>query len=202
MSSTISEKDFPILGEGRGAKQGDANGTSSSDVRTVNWKNTLFTGEKMDREDSSARKLHFHQPQSINGKRIFVIPSSDFTDEIRSCESTLVGYFVGRRSSFEIVEKALKKIWKLKGKFLMTLNGDSIFIIEFDLEEDKVIAMEIGSVFISGRLFVIRPWHLFIEHSVQEMKTIPIWLNLYNIPTHLWNVKGISRIASVLGFPY
>ncbi|XP_026438033.1 uncharacterized protein LOC113336298 [Papaver somniferum] len=96
----------------------------------------------------------------------------------------------------------MKKIWNLKGAFKLTINGDSIFLLEFDLVEDKISAMEKGFVFISNRLFLIRPWHLFIEQEIQEMKTFPIWLNLMNIPIHLWNAKGINMIASVLGIPF
>lgn len=177
---------------------GGVTGASNGNMETANWK-SLFPKEKESSVDPAASKLFHHKPQLVNGKSF--IPASDFEEEIRVCEKMLIGYFVGSRLSFHIVEKAMKEIWKLKGGFRLTINGDSIFLFEFDLAEDRITAIEQGSVFISSRLFLIRPWHLFVEQDIQEMKTFPIWLNLKNIPIHLWNAKGISMITSVLGIP-
>lgn len=187
--------DFPHLSA---PPAGGVTGASNGNMEIANWK-SLFPKEKESSVDPAASKLFHHKPQLVNGKSF--IPASDFEEEIRVCEKMLVGYFVGSRLSFHIVEKAMKEIWKLKGDFRLTINGDSIFLFEYDLAEYRITALEQGSVFISTRLFLICPWHLFVEQDIQEMKTFPIWLNLMNISIHLWNAKGISMIASVLGIP-
>lgn len=74
MVPTLLEKEFSVLGGGSGAKIGHANGISTNKVKHANW-NSLFIGEKI---DTSARKLHFHQPQSINDGKRSSIPAIDF----------------------------------------------------------------------------------------------------------------------------
>ncbi|XP_026409193.1 uncharacterized protein LOC113304326 [Papaver somniferum] len=93
------------------------------------------------------------------------------------------------------------KAWNLKGGFRMSLHEESMYIFEFDLDEDRVAAIEMGSVTILKKLFLIRPWQLFIEHSIQELKSVPVWMNLRKVPIHLWNAKGLSMIASGIGTP-
>ncbi|XP_026443835.1 uncharacterized protein LOC113343983 [Papaver somniferum] len=83
----------------------------------------------------------------------------------------------------------------------MTLHGDSIFVFEFQSSEDRIAALEHGCFFIGGQLFVVRPWTLLIEQELTELKTISIWINLRKVPLHLWNAKGLRKLASFIGVP-
>ncbi|XP_026428291.1 uncharacterized protein LOC113324182 [Papaver somniferum] len=58
-----------------------------------------------------------------------------------------------------------------------------------------------GCFFIADQLFMVRAWTPLLEREIAELKTIPIWLNFYNVPIHMWNVKGLSLIASYIGNP-
>ncbi|XP_026458267.1 uncharacterized protein LOC113358797 [Papaver somniferum] len=40
-----------------------------------------------------------------------------------------------------------------------------------------------------------------METQVRDMKTIPVWVMIYNVPLHLWNKLGLSVITSYLGNP-
>lgn len=65
-----------------------------------------------------------------------------------------------------------------------------MFSFEFTLEEESLKVFEIGCFHIASQLFLVRPWKLFIEVELEEMKIIPIWVILNNF---LWSC-GMSNV--------
>lgn len=59
--------------------------------------------------------------------------------------------------------------------FTMKPFGERMFSFEFNTIEDKQKVLDMGCFHIASNLFVIQPWHLFIEAEIEEMKTISIW---------------------------
>lgn len=59
------------------------------------------------------------------------------------------------------------------------------------LSGSRVWVLEHGHIFISNRLFLIRPWHQDLEKELEELRTFPVWMTMKNIPLYLWNRIGI-----------
>lgn len=83
----------------------------------------------------------------------------------------------------------------------MKIHGEQAYVFRFTHEEDRTRVLEIGSVHIVSKLFLIRPWTPFIEQQIESIKTVPIWMILRGVPLHLWNASGFSKIASLVGKP-
>ncbi|KAF6142897.1 hypothetical protein GIB67_033285, partial [Kingdonia uniflora] len=128
-------------------------------------------------------------------------PSKDFADETKECENMLVGNFIGRRLPYMFVKTTLMKLWDLKGDLEMTTKGRFLFFFQFSCDEDRQGVLDMGQQHIASRIFFIRAWRPFIEFEPIEMKTIPIWVILHELPDQFWNADGISRIVSALGVP-
>lgn len=45
---------------------------------------------------------------------------------------------------------------------------------------------------------MVRPWQLFMEAELEDMKTIPIWVIFKKFPMELWDDDGFSIVASVV----
>ncbi|XP_026378730.1 uncharacterized protein LOC113273184 [Papaver somniferum] len=58
-----------------------------------------------------------------------------------------------------------------------------------------------SSFYISIKLFVIRPWSRTLEKDLEELRTIPIWMNIRKVPLYMCNSKGLRSIASCVGVP-
>ncbi|KAF6150453.1 hypothetical protein GIB67_037700 [Kingdonia uniflora] len=150
----------------------------------------------------SSTKLSYIPPTMIDGHPVVKINSADFADETKECENMLVGNFIGRRLPYMFVKTTLMKLWDLKVDLEMTTKGRFLFFFQFSCDEDRQRVLDMGHQHIAGMIFFIRAWRPFIEFEPMEMKTIPIWVMLHELPDQFWNADGISRIVSALGVLY
>ncbi|KAF9586869.1 hypothetical protein IFM89_039918 [Coptis chinensis] len=103
------------------------------------------------------------------------------------------GFFLEKRLPFLIVRDLLRKRWKLKGNFEMVAD-EELFYFKFSNSDDRNKVLETGSVYISGRCFVISKWSQDIERRRNLVQLIPIWVNLHNAPKELWTDDGLSYL--------
>lgn len=54
---------------------------------------------------------------------------------------------------------------------------------------------------ITSQLFVVRPWQLFMEAELEDMKIIPIWVIFKRFQMELWDEEGFNIIGSSVGNP-
>lgn len=109
-----------------------------------------------------------------DGKPVVRLDSKKFEAVHKKYGSMVVGGFVGKRLPFQYVKEAIKQTWRLKNEFVMKPYGDWMFSFEFGTEEDRLKVLEIGCIHIASQWFVVRPWQLFFEADLEDMKTIPI----------------------------
>ncbi|KAF5204973.1 zinc ion binding / nucleic acid binding protein [Thalictrum thalictroides] len=131
---------------------------------------------------------------------IATVPQEIMEEGSKDWKDFLIGYFIDKKLPFHMVKNALTKTWKLKGSFTMTTDED-VFYFKFNAPEDKRMILEQGPVFIAGRLFVTKQWSEELDINKNKLGTLPIWIKIWNLPKLLWNKKGLSFVASLLGNP-
>ena len=52
-----------------------------------------------------------------------------------------------------------------------------------------------------GQPIILRKWQQGLELAKEPQTTLPIWVNIYNLPLEYWNAEGFSYIASAVGKP-
>lgn len=65
-----------------------------------------------------------------------------------------------------------------------------MFSFEFNTQEDRQKVLDMGSLHIESNLFVIRPWWLFVEAKIEEIKRIQIWPIVKRLLVELWDEDG------------
>ncbi|XP_026458992.1 uncharacterized protein LOC113359600 [Papaver somniferum] len=153
------------------------------------------------KDDVIQEDLPYSPPGMVDGAKLTVFYDEEIAEDVNRCEDLVVGCFVGKRLPFLLVKFFVQRAWKLKADMNMTLHGDSMFVFEFNSAEDRSASLQQGCLFISGQPFVVRPWSLLIVQELAELKTIPIWINMRNVPLHLWNAKGLGKLASFIDAP-
>ncbi|RZC63240.1 hypothetical protein C5167_024999 [Papaver somniferum] len=82
----------------------------------------------------------------------------------------------------------------------ITYGGDEL---ELGCVEDKIRVLESsGLLLIEGKPLVLMTWNWKLKFDkAVSMKSIPVWVKIYNLPLFLWNPSGLSKVISALGIP-
>ncbi|KAJ9536240.1 hypothetical protein OSB04_un000589 [Centaurea solstitialis] len=115
--------------------------------------------------------------------------------------STLIGYFLGPRLHFPLVEEYVKKVWGKFGFAGAMMNSNGIFFFKFNDVGGANQVVEAGHVMIRGVPLFVSHWDPSKGNSKPVHNTCPLWVKLHNVPLVAFNKEGIGRIASALGIP-
>ncbi|KAI3922180.1 hypothetical protein MKX01_005869 [Papaver californicum] len=168
--------DVGYFGYGGNSKEGENKLTLyvQGDIRSRNtqgWRG-LFPKPRI----ACSLPSKFTPPVEIKGKLKVDAQTEKLTTGMKNCENKVVGFFVGKRLSFEAVKVAVSKLWNFQKEVTVKLYNSTAFIFEFKCEEDRKLGLDTGSVYITGGLFPLRPWTPLFENSISMIKSVPIWV--------------------------
>ncbi|KAJ9539059.1 hypothetical protein OSB04_031792 [Centaurea solstitialis] len=149
---------------------------------------------------NQSTKLEFFPLDDKKGKSI-AIPKALALEAAKAFKSTIVGYFLGSRVPFPIVQRSLKTKWSMFGFSEVMMNANGFFFIKFNDEGGSMRAVEEGMVMIQGVPMFVTPWDPSKGLVRPSHDTCPLWVKFHNVPLVLFNHEGISRIASAIGVP-
>ncbi|KAF8035999.1 hypothetical protein BT93_C1887 [Corymbia citriodora subsp. variegata] len=112
----------------------------------------------------------------------------------------LVGYFVGKKLPFKLVESALKYMW---GPRLMEVkaNDQGFYFFHIPDAELRRKIVEGGPLTVARVPLILQQWQPMLELKKGEHTSVPVWIRLKNLPYELWSARGLSKVASILGKP-
>ncbi|KAJ9566105.1 hypothetical protein OSB04_002071 [Centaurea solstitialis] len=119
------------------------------------------------------------------------IPIELAREAAKAYHTTVVGYFLGSRVPFPIVQRSLRSAWGKYGldDIMMNNNGG------------QHCAIEEGMIMIRNVPMFVGPWDPSKGLARPSHESCPLWVKFHNVPLVLFNQEGISRIASALGVP-
>ncbi|KAF5187086.1 Rna exonuclease, partial [Thalictrum thalictroides] len=141
--------------------------------------------------------LNHFKPVVIDG--VAEVPEAVIEKSSKEWEEYMVGFFIGKRLPYPLVKDVLQKQWKLQN-FEMVADDD-LFYFKFQSEDDKIMVIDKGPIFIAGRLFVLKFWSPEVDKGKNLISSVPIWVKFENVPKRLWSEEGLGFIASLLGRP-
>ncbi|KAJ9536525.1 LOW QUALITY PROTEIN: hypothetical protein OSB04_un000277 [Centaurea solstitialis] len=150
--------------------------------------------------EKTSKGLEFF-PLADRRSNLVTIPVELARQAAKAYNTTVVGYFLGPRIPFPIVQRSLRAAW---GKFGFTdvmMNNNGFFFMKFNDEGGSIQAIEEGMIMIRDVPMFVGPWDPSKGLSRPSHDACPMWVKFHNIPLVLFNQEGISRIASALGVP-
>ncbi|OVA10390.1 protein of unknown function DUF4283 [Macleaya cordata] len=96
----------------------------------------------------------------------------------------------------------VEKIWGVEGKISVFPMETGYFLFRFSCVEDKIRVLESSDLWhYKHRPLVLREWDWKLKFDNYEMKSIPVWVKIYNLPLFLWSSSFFSKLGSGLGIP-
>ncbi|GAV88568.1 DUF4283 domain-containing protein, partial [Cephalotus follicularis] len=95
----------------------------------------------------------------------------------------------------------LERKWGRVGRFTFHVMGKGAFLVKFENGQARDWVLDNGPWDVWGYHLALRPWSKSMACSLEDCKSIPVWVKLKNVPVFYWNKVGLSYIASVIGRP-
>ncbi|KAJ9564078.1 hypothetical protein OSB04_000044 [Centaurea solstitialis] len=147
-------------------------------------------------------KLTYYPPVVTElGTRRAIIPDELVHKQASEWALTLAGYFIGKRPAFPFVQFHARRMWKKYGLTDVILNDQGYFFFKFNSDQGLNFVFENGPWLLNGMPIFIQRWQPGLCFDKPELKSVPLWVNIYGLPLDVWDYEIISRIASVVGEP-
>ncbi|XVF78444.1 hypothetical protein PTKIN_Ptkin14bG0133700 [Pterospermum kingtungense] len=105
---------------------------------------------------------------------------------------------IGRTPNFSALQKTLNLLWGNGGAVDLRPAGTYLFLVNFSSSEDRDRVIEGGSWHFQNLPMFVRKWEPEMETLEFTMDSLPVWVQLSNIPLELFHQKGIGCIASAI----
>lgn len=115
--------------------------------------------------------------------------------------NTLYGYFLGNRLPFPVVEYFAKHKWANMGMQKIMMNAAGFYFFKFESAKGMKDVLEGGPWLIRNNPLLLNVWSTSTLLKKEEVKTIPVWVKIHNVPLVAYTDDGLSMIATKLGEP-
>ena len=100
-----------------------------------------------------------------------------------------------------LVHAVANRIWGTSCKISCKKIGESTYMFHIPHEPTRHWVIQRGIWHIDDCLLFVLPWTPEDSFKMTEISTLPLWVNLKNIPDCCYSRLGISHVASGLGEP-
>jgi len=133
-----------------------------------------------------------------SGEDMLHITNEDVDDVAEIWGFCLVGQFTGRFPGMDAVRN-IREGWKVECTHWVHRSGWIVF--KFTSEEDRLSVLNGGPYFIYGRCLMLKNMPRCFRFGGEEFATVPVWVQLPDLPLECWNARALSKIASRIGKP-
>ncbi|GJX13354.1 zinc knuckle CX2CX4HX4C containing protein [Tanacetum coccineum] len=114
--------------------------------------------------------------------------------------NTLVGYFIGDRLAYPLVESYVKNSWAKYGLKRIQMHGE-FFLFQFNSRDGLNNVLENGPWLIRRVPLILSEWSPNTILKKDEIKAAPVWVKMHHVPIVAYSEVGLSLITSQIGKP-
>ncbi|XP_060972340.1 uncharacterized protein LOC133038266 [Cannabis sativa] len=149
------------------------------------------------------RAGHMEMKSQINlpdEDRKVKIDLEDIEDEINYWKPSLVCYVLGSNPPLHILEGFAKRKWSEKVDKVKLL-AYGVFLIRFHSIEQRDEVLNGGHIFFNRKPVIMKPWDPNSSVKKEDVKLVPIWIQLEGLELKYWGEKSLFKIVRQLGKP-
>uniref|UniRef100_A0A803NFJ2 CCHC-type domain-containing protein n=1 Tax=Cannabis sativa TaxID=3483 RepID=A0A803NFJ2_CANSA len=151
------------------------------------------------RSSTVIRNLEESMNHSVKPNKV-KITIDDIEDEVNFWQPSIVCYVLGSNPPLHILEGFANRLWKDKiDKVRMLTYG--VFIIRFNSMEYRDQVLNGGYIFFNRRPVIMKPWDANTNFRKEDVKTLPIWIQLEGLEIKYWGQRSLFKIVGMIGKP-
>ncbi|XP_062073377.1 uncharacterized protein LOC133777697 [Humulus lupulus] len=129
------------------------------------------------------------------------IELEDIEEEINYWQSVIVCYVIGANPPLHVLERFVRRIWKHHGVDKVGTLSHGVFIVRFQNMEDRDKVINVGYIFLDKKPLIMKRWNSSDDFTKEDVKTVPIWVQLGGLDIKYWGDKALFKIVGQLGKP-
>ncbi|KAI3958164.1 hypothetical protein MKW98_020806, partial [Papaver atlanticum] len=173
---------------------------SETPISNVNASSTSTTLENITEMGDEA-ELEYIEPQLEERKYRIECSNEEFKIGCNKWKNSLVGYFLKENGTFdkEADEAIVREMIPAGNGYSVFYIGSGHYLFQFSCVEDKIRGLELsGLLRAEGKPLVLIKWDWKLTlDKAETMKSIPLWVKIYNLPLFLWNSSCLSKVLEV-----
>ncbi|XP_021996210.1 uncharacterized protein LOC110893407 [Helianthus annuus] len=130
-----------------------------------------------------------------------VLPRESVRSVHDKMANTLVGYFLGDRVAYPVVDYYVRNNWKKYGIQKSMMNAKGFFFFKFADEAGMMKVMQDGPWIIRSQPMFLDIWSPSAKLEKKEVKKVQIWVKIHDVPIAAYTEDGLSMIATTIGVP-
>ncbi|GJV58646.1 hypothetical protein Tco_1464746 [Tanacetum coccineum] len=131
----------------------------------------------------------------------FVLPVANVERAKNRFANSLVGFFIGKRMAFQLVQNYVSNTWSKFGFQKVMKDDDDVFYFKFSSVTGLEQVLEQGPWMIRNQQLILTKWAPNLELSKDKVTKVPIWVKIHKVPIVAYSEDGLSLIASQIGRP-
>ncbi|XP_074293329.1 uncharacterized protein LOC141620324 [Silene latifolia] len=124
--------------------------------------------------------------------------ADDVKEELQYWQNSVYCFILGANPSWDIVEGFVRRIWANYPIDKVSFLPNGIFLVRFTTAASKVAILKQGHFLFDNKPLIVRDWNEQVELTKENVKNVPVWVKLYNLPLKFWG-KCLLRIADLVG---
>ena len=76
-----------------------------------------------------------------------------------------------------------------------------IFLVRFGNIRDEIAVEKLGIYYFDVKPFLVKGWNSQVDLQIENIKSLPIWVQLPELDIKFWGSDSLSKFGSVLGIP-
>ncbi|GKB84356.1 hypothetical protein Tco_0956628 [Tanacetum coccineum] len=115
--------------------------------------------------------------------------------------NSLVGFFVGKKVAFQLVQNYVSNTWSKFGFQKVMRDDDDVYYFKFTSMTGLEQVLDKGPWLIRNQPLFLTKWSPKITLSKDKVTKVPVWVKAHKVPVVAYSEDGLSLIATQIGKP-
>ncbi|XP_074315533.1 uncharacterized protein LOC141651732 [Silene latifolia] len=126
------------------------------------------------------------------------LTEEDVKDQLEFWKSAVYGFVLCANPPVDVVEGFLRRLWAKFPIDRVSFFPNVVFLVRFKTIAARDLVLQQGHFLFNNKPLIVRPWSEDVLLEKSEVKDVPVWVRLHNLPLKFWG-KCLPKIAGLLG---
>ncbi|KAL9230891.1 hypothetical protein vseg_006184 [Gypsophila vaccaria] len=122
----------------------------------------------------------------------------DVIDELEYWKNAVICFIMGANPPGHVIEGFIRRIWTKYNIDKISFLPNGVFLVRFASLEMKEKAINSGYFLFDNKPLIVKEWNENLEINKAEIKTVPVWVQLHELPLKFWG-KSLPKIVGIIG---